>query len=164
MKRFLLALALAVLPSAAQAGVGVTWFTGADGGAKGFFTSGSSLPTLDFHMEKYVIQVHALDLVRGVIGEQLYLGGDFYMTTRRLKVNEDIGGVIQPGGSLDIATNFDFDPLNLGVMGKVRMGAQTQKGMGFGIYVVPGIGFGLAGDETDVLFSGQLQISTWTNK
>lgn len=164
MMRTLLAAALAVLPSVAQAGVGVTWFTGFDGGAKGYFASGSALPTVDYHTEGMVIQVHALDLVRGVIGEQVYLGGDFYMTTRRLKVNEDIGGVIQPGGSLDIATNFDFDPLNLGVMGKVRLGAQTQKGMGFGIYVVPGIGFGLAGEETDVLFSGQLQISTWANK
>lgn len=165
MKRFLMAAALAALPTAAQAGVGVTWFTGYDGGSKGFFTSGSALPTVDFHMNEYIIQVHALDLVRCGLTESLCLGGDFYMTTRRMKVNEDIGGVIQPGASLDIySPTFDMDPLSVGAMGKVRMGAQTQKGMGFGIYVVPGIGLGMGGGELDFLYSGQLQISTWTNK
>lgn len=165
MKRYLLAAALAVLPSVAQAGMGFTWYTGVNGsGAKGFFASPTVLPTLDIHNEKWTYQLHALDLVRGLVAEQLYLAGDVFMTTRRMKVNEDIGGVIQPGGSLDIATNFDFEPVNLGLQGKVRMGAQTQKGMGFGVYVVPGVGVGMASQEIDFLFSGTLEVSVWSNK
>lgn len=165
MKRFLVAAVLALLPAAAHAGVGVTWFTGAEGGAKSLIVDQSLLPTVDFHVQNYVIQVHALDLVRCGVGQALCLGGDFFATTRKLKVNDDIGGVIQPGGSLDIySPTFDFDFVSLDAIAKVRMGAQTQKGMGFGIYVVPGLGIGMAGGEFDIAYSGQLQISTWTNK
>lgn len=164
MKRLLIAALAAFVPAVANAGVGLTWFTGSEFGAKSYYASPMGLPTIDIHNKEFVVQLHALDLVHGIVNEQLYLGANGYMTTRRMKVNEDIGGVIAPGASLDIVTNFDFDPLNLAAQGLVRMGAQTQKGMGFGIYVVPGLGIAMAGGEFDVVMSGQLQISTWTNK
>ena len=62
------------------------------------------------------------------------------------------------------APDFNFDYKQIGFQAHVRMGAQTQKGAGFGIYVVPGFGVGLVGDETDFIASGQLQVSAWTNK
>ena len=165
MKRFLIAGALAVLPATASAGVGVTWSAGSEYGAKGYYTSAFNLPTIDYHQDKFVIQVHALDLVEGLVTDNLQFGLNGYMTTRRAKVNEDVGGVIQPGLSLDIyAPGFDFSNGLIGFQAQVRMGAQTQKGTGFGIYVVPGLGVGMAGGEADVMVSGMLQVSAWTNK
>ena len=164
MKRFLAAVALAVLPSLAHAGVGLTWYTGPSFGSKGIWSNPMSLPTIDIHNEQMLIQLHALDLVAWLPAKEIALGGDMFMTTRHLKVNEDIGGVIAPGGGLDILTDTGFNAFYVDGQAKLRMGAQTQKGMGFGIYVVPGIGLGMGGGELDFLYSGQLQISIWTNK
>ena len=165
MKRFLIAGALAVLPATASAGVGVTWSAGSEYGAKGYYTSAFNLPTIDYHQDKFVIQVHAIDLVEGLVTDNLQFGLNGYMTTRRAKVNEDVGGVVQAGGGLAIyAGDFDFDYLAWDVQLKARLGAQTQKGAGFGIYVVPGLGVGMAGGEADVMVSGMLQVSAWTNK
>ena len=167
MKRLLIAAALAAFPAVAQAGVGLTWQAG------GTFTSPNGhyippfgLPTLDFHLQGgTVIQLNALDLVYGLPRKAVDVGGDFFVTTRRLKVNEDIGGVIQPGGRLEIATDTSFSAVAGSALFQLRMGAQTAKGMGFGIYVVPGLGAALGQDgEADLDVSGALQISTWMNK
>lgn len=168
MKRTLAAAALALLPSIAQAGVGLTWYTGPSVGTRGYWADPVYLPTIDIHNQKMLVQLHALDLVAGLPAKEIVLGGDLFMTTRHLKVNEDIGGVIAPGGGLDFAADTGFDVFDFDAQFKVRMGAQTQKGMGFGIYVVPGLGIGAvsaAGNtEFDVVASGELQISVWTNK
>jgi len=168
MKRFLAALALAVVPSIAQAGVGLTWYTGPSGGTKAVYGDPMYLPTIDIHSQKLLIQLHALDLVAYLPAKYIALGGDVFVTTRHLKVNEDIGGVIATGGSLDLFTDTGFDAFDVGAQFKVRMGAQTQKGMGFGIYVVPGLGVGAVSSggnsSMDILASGQLQVSVWTNK
>lgn len=165
MKRFLIAAVLAAVPATASAGVGLTWSAYTLENAKGYYSSPFALPTVDYRQDKFVLQIKAVDLVQGVVAGNLELGLAGFMTTRHAKVNEDIGGVIQPGLSLEVyAPDFDFDYKQIGFQGHVRMGAQTQKGAGFGIYVVPGFGVGLVGDEMDIIASGQLQVAAWTNK
>ena len=176
MKRLLVAAALAVVPAAAHAGMGLTWQAGGTfNSPNGHYINVFGLPTLDFHQQGgMVIQVNAMDLIYGLATKTLDANGDtsravdlaggVYFTTRRYKVSEDIGGVIQPGARLEVQTNTGFDPLAVTAQAQVRMGAQAQKGMGFGIYVVPGIGAGLGQDgEADLIMSAGLQISTWLN-
>ena len=73
---------------------------------------------------------------------------------------------VQAGGGLAVyAPDFDFDYLGWDVQLKARLGAQTQKGAGFGIYVVPGLGAtnGITGDPS-IAASGMVQFSAWMNK
>ena len=69
--------------------------------------------------------------------------------------------MIQPGGRLEVQTNTSFDPLAVTAQAQVRMGAQTQKGMGFGIYVVPQLGVSTIPGEFRVTYGGGFQISAW---
>ena len=163
MLRFALAGLLAALPAAAHAGIGTTYSLGSEYSTRGLYFSPMWLPTLDIVNEGMVIQLHALDLLSGLTNEAVVLGGNIHFTTLRKNINESIGGVVQPGGSLDIVTDFDFDPLYLSALGLVRMGAQSQKGMGFGIYVVPGAGIVLADGDLELGVSGTLQVSAWMN-
>lgn len=162
MKRFLMAGALAALPLVAEAGVGSTY--GFGGNLSGV---GPSLPSIDWNAQGVIGQVHLLDLIVFGANNELLLSGNVFKTMQRAKVNEDIGGVVQLGGGLVLdAPDFNFDALGWDVQVKGRLGAQTQKGAGFGIYVVPGIGVTnntLDGDPA-VTGSGMVQFSAWMNK
>lgn len=160
MKRFLMTLALAAFPMIAQAGVGSTY--GFGGNLSGV---GPALPSLDFNQQGLVVQIHALDLVYYGANGDLLLSGNVFKTMQKAKVNEDIGGVVQGGGGLAVyMPDFDSDYLAWDVQLKARLGAQTQKGAGFGIYVVPGLGAtnGITGD-VGVSASGMVQFSAWMN-
>lgn len=161
MKRYLIAGALAALPLVAEAGVGSTYgFGGTTSGVA------PSLPSIDWNAQGVIGQLHLLDLIVYGANDELKLSGNVFKTMQRAKVNEDIGGVVQLGGGLVLdAPGFDFDYLAWDVQVKARLGAQTQKGAGFGIYVVPGIGVtnSVTGDPT-VCGSGMVQFSAWMNK
>ena len=168
MMRFLMTLALAAVPMIAQAGVGSTY--GFGGNTSGV---GPGLPSLDFNNQGLVVQIHALDLIyHGANGSgsgdkgDLLLSANVFKTVQKGKVNEDIGGVVQAGGGLAISMpEFDSDFVAWDVQLKARLGAQTQKGAGFGIYVVPGLGAtnGVTGDPS-IAASGMVQFSAWMNK
>ena len=175
MTRFLIAALATIIPMTAQAGFGVTHHSSIEHSTKtGYFSSNHVLPSIDYKSGPLVVQVDALELIESLGQEDmLRLGINVYQTTIKKKVNENFGGVVQFGGSIDFdQQNQDLKYIN--VLGAMRMGAQAAKGMGFGIYVVPEIGVSIAnGDAADAIrpdgtmeleVGGQLQISTWLAK
>lgn len=163
MKRTLATLALLAAPMTASAGVGFTAHLESEYSTRGFYFSPMNLPTLDIVNEGLVIQLNALDLVEALTYEQLDLGVNVYKTVKAGPVNDDWKGVLQAGGSLDFVGNpdFSFDPLNLALLGQARMGFQKAQDFGFGVYVVPGLGFGYVADEVELMVSGGVQLSAW---
>lgn len=161
MKRILATLALLAAPLTASAGVGFTAHQEAKYSARGFYFSPMNLPTLDITNDGLVIQINALDLLEGLNSEQVHLGGAVYKTVKAGAVTGDWKGVLQPGGNLDLVTNFDFDPLNIALTGQARMGIQKAEDFGFGVYVVPGVGFGYVADEIEMMVSGGIQVAAW---
>lgn len=173
-KRLLLALpalALAVLPSKAEAAWGFTAHQGVEYSTRGYYVSPHEwLPTIDIRTQGQVIQIDALELLSGITTDRLHLGVNYYRNLKNGPVTDDGSwkGAWQLGGSLDVDSGADyaFDALNLMLMAQGRMGMQAHKDFGFGIYVVPGIGiakgFDFAGDDAfDLAVGGQVQISTW---
>lgn len=163
MKRALVALALAAAPSLAHAGWGFSYAQGPEFSTRGYYVSPMALPTFDIHLEGAAIQINALDLVSGLTREEVILGGNVYVQALKKKVTEDVAGVVDAGGSLDLVTNFDFDPLYVALLGQMRLGAQAQKGVGAGLYVIPGLGVAMAAGELELAVGGQLQFSVWVN-
>lgn len=161
MKRLLATLALMALPMTASAGVGFTAHQESKYSARGFYFSPMNLPTLDITNEGLVIQINALDLLEALNSEQVHLGGAVYKTVKSGAITDSWKGVLQPGGNLDIVTNFDFDPINLALTGQARMGIQKADAFGFGVYVVPGVGVGYVADELEMMVSGGIQVAAW---
>ena len=169
MKRLLFAALLTLLPAVAQAGVGTIWYTGGALNSHGYYSSVSWLPTLDFHNKDMLVQLNAADLLFGLPAKSVNLAGDVFATSRNMKVSDEVDGVFQYGGRLELETKTSFKTVNGALLGEVRIGAQTVKGMGVGIYVVPGLGlaYGTArsgNQKVDLAMSGQLQISAWFRK
>jgi len=161
MKRTLTALALLAAPMTASAGVGFTAHQEAKYTARGFYVSPMNLPSLDITNEGLVVQIYALDLLEALNYENIDLSVGLYKTVKSGKVTDNWKGVLQPGGTLDVSTNFDFDPLYLALTGQARMGIQKADDFGFGVYVVPGIGVADAAGEIEMAVSGGIQISAW---
>lgn len=161
MKRTLAALTLLAAPMTASAGIGFTAHQEAVYSARGFYVSPLNLPSLDITNDGLVIQLYALDLLEALNYENLHLGGAVYKTVKAGKVNDNWKGVMQPGGNLNLVTNFDFDPLNIALTGQVRMGIQKADEFGFGVYVVPGLGGAYAADEVELMVSGGIQVAAW---
>lgn len=152
-------------------------------GMPAYYSGFHGLPSLDIRQGGWVFQLDVLNLVHGVLSNEtdaegdaaksLHLGVNGYKTTQKHPIREDgLGGVIQPGFSLDIDSNSAFDPLRFDAQAQMRLGARTQQpdGMGVGIYVVPGVGIANGEDWTEadedkmfVSVSGSLQISVWRN-
>lgn len=163
MKRAIVALALAAAPSLAHAGWGFSYAQGSEFSTRGYYVSPMVLPTFDIHADSLAVQINALDLISGVTREQVVVGGNVYVQAMKKKVSEEIAGVVDAGGSLDLVTNFDFDPVNVALLGQMRLGAQSQKGVGAGLYVIPGLGVAMAAGELELAVGGQLQFSVWVN-
>ena len=90
--------------------------------------------------------------------DQLYLGADVTVTALRVDSFDGLDGVIQPGGSLDIYSNFGTG-LVLG--GLARFGFEGGDTMRGGLYLVPGVGVS-AGDGYDgAVWSGRIEFSLW---
>jgi hypothetical protein len=155
------------------------------------------LPSLDLRTKGWTIQMDVLELVAsmtrkepskdywearnnnrapegGDTANQLHLGVNAFNTNIKRKVAEQVEGVVQPGFSVDLDTNTSFGPANFMLLGAVRMGAQADKGMGVGLYVVPELGiasvFDVADAESDyktdlgLAVGGQLQLSVWARR
>ena len=151
------------------------------------FSSVHQLPTFDVKTQGWVLQFDALETLASLTRKEftndgdeamgLHFGAGVYKTSLRKPIKGDkdggdIVGVVQPGGQLTLDTNSGFSHMNAAVLGGVRMGAQASKGMGFGMYVVPQLGFAsvrkLGGDKPDptestigLAVGGQLQVSVW---
>ena len=156
-----------------------TSYSGSSANAIQYGSQFHDLPSLDIRQAGWVIQLDVLDLLHGFATETVDADGDdardihfginAYKTVQKHPIREDgLGGVMQPGFSLDLDTNTGMDPMLVDAQFQMRMGARSQKpaGMGVGIYVVPGAGFAKTydydGDDAIALsVSGELQISVW---
>jgi hypothetical protein len=164
MRRYLL-LGLLAAPSGAHAmGVGTTgWVAGPSFGAgfAGSFFGGGYLPTLDLYPTSDVrIGIHALDTLAWLFEDSdlIYLGANVTVTALRVDSFEGFDGVIQPGGSLDIYSNFGS---TIVIGGLTRFGFEGGGTMQGGVYLVPGLGI-VAGDgDEGAVWSGRLEFSLW---
>lgn len=162
MYRFTLATALLIVPTAAHAiGVGTTAHITGMSFDGGLWAGAGYLPSLDLYPSETVrIRINALDTLAWLLedSDQIYLGGDFTITALRVDAFPNLEGVIQPGGSLDIYSNFG-EEIVIGGLCRVGMeGGGTMRG---GLYVVPGLGVA-AGDGYDgAVWSGAVELSLW---
>jgi hypothetical protein len=182
MKKLAIAAIACAIPLTASAkGWGFTSHGSNSYSANGYYSSQfNDLPSIDIRQAGWVIQLDALDLLHGFASEtvdadgdesrDLHFGLNAYKTTDKQEIHDHLGGVMQPGFSIDLDTNLGTDPMLADVQFQMRLGARSQKpgGMGIGIYVVPGVGFAKAydfeGDDAMALsVSGDLQISVWRN-
>ncbi len=170
LKRLVPALALLALPMTAEAGWGFTAHQGVEYGTRGYYVSPfEHLPTIDYRSDGLIVQMDALELLAGISREELHLGVNIYKTMDAGKIQGDAWkGNYSVGASVDIdgAPGYEFDPLYAQVLGQARLGMQSQNQYGFGVFVVPGVGFSkaydMAGDDAfELAVGGQLQISAW---
>ncbi len=187
--------AVALASPAAEAGWGFTHQNTVQYETRGFDTAGGDsgfqsvhrLPLLDIKTGGWTIQIDALETVASITRKEFTDDGDevmgFHFGTavyknsivKDVKGDKDGGnivGVVQPGAQLTLDTNTGFNHMNAAVLGGLRMGAQATKGMGFGMYVIPQLGFAntrkLGGDSPDptedsigLAVGGQFQVSVW---
>lgn len=174
MKRLLAVALLAATPLTASAGFGTTATLGSIENSIGdsdtgiqYFSPQHRYPTLDYKAGEFLLQIAALDLINSIgFDDNVLFGVNAYYQIQKGQVSEDVMGVVQIGGSLDYdqaGEDINFTTLLL----SGRMGAQSVKKMGFGIYVVPEIGVSLASEDArpdggmELAVGGQVQISTW---
>ncbi len=157
--RALLVPALLLLSAPAYAGVGTTFYFG---GERSNWVSfpGGTYPSLDLSFDRFILQIHAFELLDSLTADDVYLGVNGYMSLVEMDIDGSLKGVVQPGASLDLAD----DPFVLGIAGLARVGAEKSGAMGAGIYVVPAFGFTIADEDVSLLLGGTLQVSVWANK
>ena len=172
-------LSLAFLaPSQAEAAWGFTAHQGVDIAAKQqqYMSPMEYLPTIDYKAGKVLIQFDALETIASLGREDLMnFGLNGYYTVSKGEINSNFDGVLQMGASIDLQqdnTIEDAEHNNIYALAQARMGAQSAKKFGIGIYVVPGIGIANVpaleqdGDEyemeTELAVGTGLQISVWT--
>ena len=167
MRRFLL-IGLLMAPSVASAmGVGTTGYIAGPGFGGSLFNGtnllwfGPSLPTLDLYPTYNIrIGINALDTLAYLAEDtdQIYLGADVTVTALRVDSFNGFDGVIQPGGSLDIYSNFGTS-LVLG--GIARFGFEGGGTMQGGLYLVPGVGVAAGDGDDGAVWSGRVEFSLW---
>ena len=179
------ALALAALiPSQAEAAWGFTAHQGVTmSGTQKYMAPTEMVPTVDFKTGKILIQVDALETLASLTrAQETHFGFNGYYGLGKGEIKNHIDGVMQIGASVDFGSynpvedTSEDDFSNLFVLGQIRMGAQTygkSSKYGFGIYVVPGLGFAsvpaLEQDaeaegiekQTEIAIGSGLQISVW---
>lgn len=174
MLRHLAPLALIAVSSPAFAlGLGTTAYMGSDFGvpvstniAGVPFTTGTLggawLPSFDIYPTDNIgIQIHALDTLAYALSNDsvVYLGADVFVGVLRVDALPGTTGVIQPGGSLDL---FSFNNDTYVALGGItRIGFEGGKAMRVGAYVVPGVGFATGNGDTNMVWSGALELSMW---
>lgn len=163
MKKLLSLLALSFAVSApAHAGFGVTAYMGGTNDAAAL---GVWAPSLDYRANGWLVQLHALDLIGELPNENLDFGFDVSAIVAKRKVGADIEGVVMPGVTFNLHSDFGFDSPGWQASVMTRMGAEIKQGMGFGIYVVPQIGASnLITGDVGLSYGGSVQISTWFKK
>lgn len=179
------ALALAALiPSQAEAAWGFTAHQGVTmSGTQQIAAPTEFVPSVDFKAGKILIQVDALETIASLTrAEETHFGFNGYFGVGKGEIKDHIDGVLQIGASVDYGSYNPTEDIendeysNLHVLGQIRMGAQTygkSSKYGFGIYVVPGIGFAsvpaLEQDleaegiekQTEIAIGSGIQISVW---
>lgn len=126
-----------------------------DFGARGF--GGGFPPSLDFHFDPIVLQIHVLNTLAAALDERVYIGGNLYVQVAQQPVTTSWNAVVQPGASLDLAGN----PVTLGLAFETRLGIQAEQQAGFGIYLVPAVGIVTGGGQAEAYVGGGLQMSVW---
>ena len=151
---FGVAILLAMPGSAFAVGIGST--IGVDGIDDGV-GNGSFRPTFDLVFDPVILQIHALDTLESAFHDSLYLGVDVLVEVVEAPIAGPWSGVVQPGGGVDLFA----DPDGIAIAGECRLGIQAEESAGFGVYVVPAIGF-VSGDGRGSLHAGgALQVSAW---
>lgn len=146
---------LLAVPASAQAfGLGTTI---AGFGFDDGFGSGAFRPSFDLVFDPVIVQIHALDTLNSAFDDQLYLGADVLVNVATVPIAGPWSGVVQPGGGVDLLA----DPDIIGISGECRFGIQAQEQAGFGVYVVPALGFVSGDGGSDLYAGGALQISAW---
>ncbi|MBN1337008.1 MAG: hypothetical protein JXB39_13705 [Deltaproteobacteria bacterium] len=172
MRRALLCLSVLVLlaaPRAVRAGIGTTWaFNGGSAASYGgpwtdlgYTFPFHSLPSLDLKLKEMDLQFHVLEFIGGIANDTILLGANAHFQGLWRPAPGGFGGVLEPGVSLDIVADTDFDPFHLGLMGLARLGIEAEKTYGCGVYVVPALGVGLISEDFELLVGGSLQFSAW---
>lgn len=119
---------------------------------------GGFAPSLDLMPGPAVIQLHVLRMVDAAASGALSVGANVYFDVGRPVIAGPIHGTVQPGFSVDLAT----DPDAVVVAAECRLGALAEEKAGFGVFVVPALGVAaLEGDDPDVFGGGTLQVSVW---
>lgn len=126
-------------------------------GADFDFVSRGFAPSFDLHTQPLVLQFHVLEFIDQLSDEEIYLGANLYFDVFAAEISGPWIGVVQPGVSIDLVG----DPFIIGLAGECRLGAQAEGAMGFGIYVVPSLGFYTGAGDSDLMVGGTLQISSW---
>ncbi|MEL6345010.1 MAG: hypothetical protein AAFV53_17965 [Myxococcota bacterium] len=182
MKRLLpvaLGALLFALPQTAEAGFGLTAqiasVENATASSGTIYTNRQHrYPTLDYKSGRFLLQVAALDLINSIgFEDNLLFGVNGFYQMRKAPMSETVTGVTQLGATFDydqIGEDTNFTTIQFAG----RMGAQVNKKMGFGIYIVPQIGVTLASDEffisgpsddstsnLSLAVGGQVQVSVW---
>ncbi|HHO53147.1 MAG TPA: hypothetical protein ENK18_20300 [Deltaproteobacteria bacterium] len=132
------------------------------GSSVGVGTTGPGLflPSLDFHFDPILLQIHVMEFFNQIDdNDQLYLGANLYVDAHQADLKGPWSGVVQPGGGLDLY----IDPTIMVLTGECRLGAQTAtEAGGLGVYVVPSLGIAFGDNiDGDLLAGGALQISAW---
>ena len=166
MKRILFALAALILPQSAFAGFGTTGYLGGGFGGLGGQVYGpitSGLPTLDYHSGQHLLQFDVLGLISSITTEENFgFDAAYYNTAYKGEISDRWKGTVAPGIHLGYANDASTDTSHFDAIVGLRMGAQALKEMGFGLYVVPGIGIhNVTDDKIYLAMSGGLELSVW---
>lgn len=119
--------------------------------------AGSFRPTFDLVFDPVIVQIHALDTLGAAFDDRLFLGVNVYADAYHAPIGGLFTGVIQPGGGVDLFGSPD----GVSVSAQCRLGIQAEERAGFGVYVVPALGFVSGGGYTDLYTGGALQVSAW---
>jgi hypothetical protein len=199
MKKFLAALAL-MAPGTAFAGFGATAYMApgltSDVYSYGAGSSYLAAPSLDYRQGQYLVQVRVLDLIGGLVDDpvtardgeaegNINFGAAFSAVAFKRNCAPEMDGVIMPGATIhyfsvggDYAEDKDSDiggkdlpKGGFALIGESRFGFEMKKGFGFGVYVVPMLGFSnipsVNGDDDgddggfELAYGGGLEVSAW---
>ncbi len=163
MRRLTILCALLSLPGTAHAlGYGTSYGIGAEVSGRGYYAAPfGTWPSLDLYLHSVTLQLHPLELVHGIMQDDIQLGANAYFAGRSFATGTALEGVIMPGASFDLAADTDFDPLDLALMAEGRAGLQAADAMGFGIYLVPGLGIALADGDFELMLGGRVELAIW---
>jgi hypothetical protein len=176
MRCVLVAVALLAIPATSQAvGFGTTAFFGTEevskAGRSEFGLAGpGTYPSLDLVFgDRLYLQTSPLELIQGLREERLVLGARLYYGVANPNLSSALAGLVALGGSFDLLTRKKFDNSSFLFQVVSRIGFQFGEQIKAGIFIVPGIGFaiipdpdaGETGNELNLAFTGQLQLSVW---
>ena len=177
MRAFMLSLVVVLLPLPTYAiGFGSTLFVGpntlvlgpstlvTNDGDNGTF---ERYPSVDLWFnENVTLQIHALELIEGLVNEQFMLGANVYATLQHFDAVGPLTGVLGVGGSAHVYSRTEFERWSFNILALGRAGFEFGNDIRFGVYISPGLGFAVvpksgSGSRAEMAFSGTLQFSVF---